>query len=854
MDGSPFLGMRTDPLRFCAQRPMNGGEPQRRSPAFPPKGPPVPMALRVTRPTARTTADPRAAASSALAREDLAAYRALFAETAEQSDVHARYGTRRALLEAGLAGPDREAPKAVAQRFATVAALALDALEAEPREPLFLNYAGIALYELGSWSAAEALFRAAERLDGSLPHVRDNLAALQAHRRSGRRPALPASVSALLPKIARRAERCAEAARPATGLTLSLCMIVRDEEEMLPRSLAAARDAVDEIVVVDTGSVDRTIEIARSFGAKVIEREWTGSFADARNASFDAATGDWILYLDADEVLVAGDAERLRELLGRTWREAFYLVETNFTGELGDGTAVTHNAMRVFRNRPEYRFEGRIHEQIAHRLPSGQPERVEQSDVRVEHYGYLGVVRDAKDKSRRNIELLERQRDEASEETGFLHFNLGSEYAALGEDANARASFERAWELMRGRADLAAFGYVPSLVSRLVRARRLTGDLDGAIELAVEGLGLLPGFTDLVFEHAVAARELGRSGEAAALFVRCLEMGDAPSRYTAMAGRGTYLALVALAELRRETGQTGEARELLARCLDEHPDFIGAFGPYAVALLADGTAPQAAVADIAARAGELTPTARFLVGTALYEAGHVADAEEQFRAVVAAQPQNPGARVALAESLLSQRRWPEAADAAAAVEDGAAFADAARRTELFARIVAGDAAAETAAARAAGDLPAAELAAYDAWRRLAAGQSAPAVPAAGAPALVVALEALLRVEELDAVAPVLGAIEASALPERARREALANVYLRRGFLESAADEWMATCADGAAPDADALVGLAQVAWAMGHQEDAVVFAREAEALDAAHPLAAGLADRLERAAVASSSV
>jgi glycosyltransferase involved in cell wall biosynthesis len=813
------------------------------------------MALRVTRPTARTTVDPRAAATAALAREDLAAYRSLFTDAASETGVHSRYAARRTLLEVGLAGPAREAPKAVAQRFAAVAGVAVDALEGEPREPVFLNYAGIALYELGSWSAAEALFRAAERLDPSLPHVRDNLAALDARRRSGRRPALPAAVSAVLPKIARRAERCAEAARPATGLTLSLCMIVRDEEEMLPRSLAAARDAVDEIVVVDTGSVDRTVEIARSFGVKVLEREWTGSFADARNASFDAATGDWILYLDADEVLVAGDAARLRALLGRTWREAFYLVETNFTGEIGDGTAVTHNAMRLFRNRPEYRFEGRIHEQIAHRLPAGQPERIEQTDVRVEHYGYLGVVRDAKDKSRRNIELLERQRDEETEETGFLHFNLGSEYAALDENDNARRSFERAWELMRDRADLAAFGYVPSLVSRLVRARRLTGDLGGAIELAVDGLELLPGFTDLVFEHALAARALGRAGEAAALFARCLEMGDAPSRYSAMAGRGSYLALVALADLRRDAGDIAAARELLNRCLDEHPHYIGAIGPYAAALLADGVNPQAAVADIARRVGELTPTARFLLGTALYEAGHVVAAEEQFRAVVAAQPRNAGARVALAESLLSQRRWAEAADTAAAVDEGAPFADAARRTELFARIVAGDAAAAAvAAARAAADLAPGELAAYDAWRRLAAGQPAPAAPADAVDALVVALEALLRVEEFDAVGPLLGAIEGSAMPERARREELANVYLRRGFLESAADEWMATCAAGRAPDTDALVGLAQVAWAMGHHEDAVVFAREAEGLDPRHPLAAGLADRLAGAAAASSSV
>jgi len=253
---------------------------------------------------------------------------------------------------------------------------------------------------------------------------------------------------------------------------------------------------------------------------------------------------------------------------------------------------------------------------------------------------------------------------------------------------------------------------------------------------------------------------------------------------------------------------------------------------------------------------QLTPTTRFLVATALYEVGHAADAEELFRAVAAAQPQNAAARVALAESLLSQRRWAEAADTAAEVDAGAPFADAARRTELFARIVAGDAAAaETAAARAVGDLAAGELAGYDAWRRLAAGQRAPIAPPSEAAApLVVALEALLRVEEFDAVGPLLGAIEGSAVPERARRELLANAYLRRGFLESAADEWMATCAGGRAPDADALVGLAQVAWAMGNQDDAVVFAREAEAVDPVHPVAGGLAARLEAAAAASSSV
>jgi tetratricopeptide (TPR) repeat protein len=261
------------------------------------------------------------------------------------------------------------------------------------------------------------------------------------------------------------------------------------------------------------------------------------------------------------------------------------------------------------------------------------------------------------------------------------------------------------------------------------------------------------------------------------------------------------------------------------------------------------------LAAVEARVAQPTASARFLVGTALYEAAHAAEAEEQFRAVVAAQPQNAGARVALAEALLSQRRWDEAAEAAAGVADGAAFADAARRTELFARIVAGDAAAAaTAASRAAADLAPAELAGYDAWRRLAAGDAPLPVPAEGVPVLAVAFEALLRVQEFDAVEPVLQAIERSALPVRSRREILANVYLRRGFLESAFDEWMTVCNEGTGPDADAFVGLAQVAWGMGERDDAIVFAREAATLDPTHPAAAGLAERMEAAALASSSV
>ena len=250
-------------------------------------------------------------------------------------------------------------------------------LEDDPREPWLLNHAGVALYELGAIRAAEALFTAARRLDAELPDVERNLAECARRRRAGTASpqGLPPAVLAVLRDLAPRAKRVAAAAHPATGMTLSLCMIVKDEEAMIGRCLASVREAVDEIVVVDTGSGDRTVEIAEEHGARVLHHAWTGDFSAARNVSFDAATSDWILYLDADELLVDGDAEALRALTGQTWREAFFLVETNHTGELESGTATTHDALRVFRNRPGYRFSGRIHEQIIDTLPNGLPDR-----------------------------------------------------------------------------------------------------------------------------------------------------------------------------------------------------------------------------------------------------------------------------------------------------------------------------------------------------------------------------------------------------------------------------------------------------------------------------------------------
>jgi tetratricopeptide (TPR) repeat protein len=785
-----------------------------------------------------------ARARALLAKGDTGSYCELFARAAAIADPNRRYQATVKLVEQGLGAAAGARKANLAAIYAAVAEGTVGALEREPREPKLLNYAGVALYELWSLDAAQALFAAAERLEPTLAETQRNLAHTARRRRSlgGRRArqTLPPAMG----ELERRALAIAEQAHPAEGMRLSLCMIVRDEEEMLPRCLAAVREAVDEMVIVDTGSEDRTIAIAESFGARVIEREWTGSFGEARNVAFEAATGDWTLVLDADELLVADDVELLRSLTGRTWREAFYVAETNYTGDLDAGSSVTHNTLRVFRNRPQYRYRGRLHEQIADTLPAYLPERLEYTNVRIEHYGYLGAVRDAREKSRRNIELLQMQRQE-SEATPFLHYNLGAEYAVAGEPAKALVELERAWELLEGDEDRDSYQFAPALANRYVRALRACGRFEDAIVKAQDALARFPGFTDLVLEQSAAQVERGDIERAIEGYERCIAMGDAPRRYTATVGCGSYLPRIALGELRVARGEVEQGVRLLAECLREHPEFIGSILPYASALLIAGAEPQEIVEQVQERIPDPPAMARFLLGTALYEGGATQAGETQFRAVLARQPHSGRARVALGETLLAQRRYAEAADVVGEIPTEDSLARMGCRSELFARIAGGErikAGAALARAQGAG-LERAELELFTAWYELAGGgETAIELSPEAVPLLGTILEALLRVHDFAVFEIAVSLVERIPLPQRERREQLAELYLRRGFPASAAEEWMAVC--GEQPDARALFGLARVAERQGMAAEAAEFAQATLAEEPEHGAAAELLERV----------
>jgi tetratricopeptide (TPR) repeat protein len=775
-------------------------------------------------------------AAAALRTGDLEGVRAVFDRVAAWEDGQRAYQARRQLAELVLGSGELVSDLSWTGPYAVAAEGLVAALEDRPAEPVLLNYAGVLLYELVELEAARACFEAVRRLDPEHEHLEANLAAVA--RRERTRPQLElGALAARVRATAARATRAAEAARAAEGLTLSLAMIVRDEEEMLPGCLEAVRGVVDELVVVDTGSTDRTMEIAESFGAKVVRFPWNGSFADARNVSLEHATGDWILYLDADEHLVPEDAPALRALLGKTWREAFYLVETNYLGGEESGHAVTHMALRLFRNRPAYRFEGRIHEQKAQSMPTFLPERFEHTTIRLRHYGYLKGRIDARDKSRRNLELLEQERREAP--SPFNAFNLGSEYMALGDWAKARAYLDEAWEELRTASGFAGIPYAPLLVARAARARREDGDGPGARAVIADGLRHFPDHTDLVFEEAVLAREEGELDRAAALAERCLQMGDAPATYAATVGAGSHLALVLLAEVRVAQGRLAEAEELYRRSLAEHPEFVAPVLRLAALMLRRDASEEAVEAAVPLTGA----AAMLLLATAFHEAGRHEAAERWFRRLLARQPTNDVARIGLAEALLAQRRYDDAVAEASLVPEGSPLRPLAALPALFAAAVRGDAAGlagALAAAEPAGT-GSADLELYRAWQRLLAGERPPAYLSGSVLApLSTVLEAALRVHAFEGFEQLVSLLPLALPDERRRRELLARLYLRLGFLDSAAEEWAAVCDAG--PDAAAFLGLAQVALARGAVEDVRAFAEIALELEPGDATARRLLD------------
>jgi glycosyltransferase involved in cell wall biosynthesis len=288
---------------------------------------------------------------------------------------------------------------------------------------------------------------------------------------------------------------------------ITAALIVKDEAEFLRDCLTSIAHVVDEIVVVDTGSTDTSAEVAASFGAMVLHRPWDGRFAPPRNLGLDHATGDWILYIDADEVLRSVPATEFRSMLDHAAANGVVALQVLFFPKIG---ATPYYEWRLWRHRPDVRFEGVMHEGITTALgrvlsePGAKPART--AVCTLEHHGYEG---NQHAKNLRNLPLLRAELERTPERT-YLWNHLGRVLEALGQHDEAHAAWDRAIEIVRTRGPegpLDGMSYA-DVVLRRVHERLPVADL------LDEALRWFPDNGHLRWSAALDAHERGSHKEA----------------------------------------------------------------------------------------------------------------------------------------------------------------------------------------------------------------------------------------------------------------------------------------------------------------------------------------------------
>lgn len=349
---------------------------------------------------------------------------------------------------------------------------------------------------------------------------------------------------------------------------VSLCMIVKNEENYLPTCLNSIKDIVDEIIIVDTGSTDRTIDIAKSFGAKVYYFKWTNSFSEARNESLKYATKDWILILDGDDEFQTESQENFRDLLNKQLDEnAIYHFETlNYYGSTIDENSITTNLNpRLFKNNQETHYEGEIHNQLVY---SKNKYNTICKSVKIHHYGYMSKSIDSKDKRTRNITLLNEQ-IKKNPDNSFAHFNLGTEYSALNDSKTALDHYYKSYEKFD-----AENGYSYLLIFRIVFLNYNLKDYDTALKFISIGIEHYHKFTDLYFLKALIFKDMNIPTLQIKALEKCIELGEAPSELKYLNGVGSFKAYYELGHVYLKLNDYDTAYSYYIEAMKSNSNFI----------------------------------------------------------------------------------------------------------------------------------------------------------------------------------------------------------------------------------------------------------------------------------------
>lgn len=213
---------------------------------------------------------------------------------------------------------------------------------------------------------------------------------------------------------------------------ISLCMIVKNEEAILPRCLASVQNVVDEMIIVDTGSTDKTREVAVAAGAKLYEFHWIDDFSAARNYSLSQASGHWILVMDADEELERESGKRMRKLAQENEADAYWVIIRHFyRNRLQNTLDIPH--LRFFRNHPNYRYRKRYHEENTSSIVENNGRIAQNKEgLIIFHDGYLRPFAQGKPRVERAIQTMRLALSEQPN-NAWLMAKLGIDLYTIGE-------------------------------------------------------------------------------------------------------------------------------------------------------------------------------------------------------------------------------------------------------------------------------------------------------------------------------------------------------------------------------------------------------------------------------------
>jgi GT2 family glycosyltransferase/tetratricopeptide (TPR) repeat protein len=468
-------------------------------------------------------------------------------------------------------------------------------------------------------------------------------------------PRSPAEVHTI-PAVARSLDLVLD--RAAGTKQQSLVMMVKNEETRLGPCLESAAHLFDDTVIIDTGSTDRTKEIALRYGARVFDFPWCDSFAAARNEGLRHALGKWVMWLDADDRLNDEAQRKLPELFATLGDEvAAYAMRVRSVMDAGGTAFRLLDQVRLFRNVPGVVWEYRVHEQT---LPSINRlgGAVRWTDIVIDHVGYQDVsVR--RGKLERNLRLLELDAADKPDDS-FTLFNLGWTQMDLGRTQEALKHLERSLEKSSRDASI-----VRKLYHLIAVARRQVGRKEAAREICRDGLKRFPDDTELLLEEALILLDEKEFPTAEANLRRLVESTPAPYFGSSDDGARGYRTRQLLAEQYLAHQRPSEAEVQLRAATIEKPPFIPAWLALGDLLLRQQRRP--ALQRLTDALGR-EPNGR-LEAAVLRARGHFARkdfaaARAELEHTLPRFPEALGPRVLLSHVLLQEGRDPMAAERA----------------------------------------------------------------------------------------------------------------------------------------------------------------------------------------------